>query len=76
MRDALGLTILPSLVGSGAKVHVVNPHGRKEGEALLPGVLWETDPYAAAEGADCLLLLTEWNSGDAMRAAPVHAAAE
>jgi len=61
MRDAPSLTILPSLVGSGAKVRAVDPHGRKEGEALLPGVIWETDPYAAAEGADCLLILTEWN---------------
>ncbi|RGP38763.1 UDP-glucose dehydrogenase family protein [Pseudotabrizicola alkalilacus] len=61
MRDAPSLTILPALVGSGARVRAVDPHGRKEGEALLPGVIWETDPYAAAAGADCLLILTEWN---------------
>ena len=61
MRDAPALTIVPALVGQGARVRVVDPHGRKEGEALLPGVSWETDPYTAAEGADCLLILTEWN---------------
>ncbi len=61
MRDAPALTIVPALVGSGARVRVVDPHGRKEGEALLPGVAWEEDPYAAAEGAECLLILTEWN---------------
>ncbi|MBQ2263746.1 MAG: UDP-glucose/GDP-mannose dehydrogenase family protein [Loktanella sp.] len=61
MRDAPSLTLVPALVGSGAKVRVVDPHGRKEGEALLPGVEWLTDPYAAAAGADCLLILTEWN---------------
>jgi UDPglucose 6-dehydrogenase len=61
MRDAPSLTIVPALVGQGAKVRIVDPHGRKEGEALLPGVAWETDPYAAAAGADCLLILTEWN---------------
>ncbi len=61
MRDAPSLTVVPALVGGGAKVCVVDPHGRKEGEALLPGVVWEADPYAAAEGADCLLILTEWN---------------
>jgi UDPglucose 6-dehydrogenase len=61
MRDAPSLTIVPALVGNGARIRVVDPHGRKEGEALLPGVQWETDPYSAASGADCLLILTEWN---------------
>jgi UDP-glucose 6-dehydrogenase len=61
MRDAPSLTILPALVGGGAKVRVVDPKGRREGEALLPGVDWHDDAYAAASGADCLLILTEWN---------------
>ena len=61
MREAPSLTIVPALVGSGARVRVVDPHGRKEGEALLPGAGWQTDPYEAAQGADCLLILTEWN---------------
>ncbi|WP_322892347.1 MULTISPECIES: UDP-glucose/GDP-mannose dehydrogenase family protein [unclassified Yoonia] len=61
MRDAPSLTVIPALVGGGAKVRVVDPHGRKEGEALLPGVTWAVDPYEAAQGADCLLILTEWN---------------
>ena len=61
MRDAPSLTVVPALVGGGAKLRVVDPHGRKEGEALLPGVEWYTDPYAAAQDADCLLILTEWN---------------
>ena len=61
MRDAPSLTVVPALVGGGAKLRVVDPHGRKEGEALLPGVDWQSDPYGAAEGADCLLILTEWN---------------
>ncbi|WFE75890.1 UDP-glucose/GDP-mannose dehydrogenase family protein [Roseinatronobacter sp. S2] len=61
MRDAPSLTIVPALVGGGALVRVVDPHGRKEGEALLPGVHWVEDPYSAVAGADCLLILTEWN---------------
>jgi UDPglucose 6-dehydrogenase len=61
MRDAPSLTVVPALVGGGAKVRVVDPHGKREGEALLPGVEWVEDPYAAAKGADCLLILTEWN---------------
>jgi len=61
MREAPSLTIVPSLVGAGAAVRVVDPQGRREGEALLPGVEWHDDPYAATEGADALVLLTEWN---------------
>ncbi len=61
MRDAPALTVVPALVGSGAKVRVVDPQGRHEGEALLPGVSWLDDPYKAANNADLLVLLTEWN---------------
>lgn len=61
MRDAPSLTIVPALVGGGAKVTVVDPQGHHEGEALLPGVTWQEDPYTAADGADVLVLLTEWN---------------
>ncbi|MDF1872313.1 UDP-glucose/GDP-mannose dehydrogenase family protein [Vannielia sp.] len=61
MRDAPSLTIVPALVGGGAKVRVVDPQGRHEGEKLLPGVDWVEDPYAAAEGANALVLITEWN---------------
>jgi UDPglucose 6-dehydrogenase len=61
MREAPSLTIVPALVGGGAKVRVVDPQGRREGEALLPGVEWMEDPYTAAAGADAVILLTEWN---------------
>ncbi len=61
MRDAPSLTILPALVGQGARVCVVDPQGRREGAALLPGVSWQDDPYAAATGADAVVILTEWN---------------
>ncbi len=61
MRDAPSLTIVPAMIGGGAKVRVVDPQGLREGEELLPGVTWETDPYAVALDADLLVLLTEWN---------------
>ncbi|MEO1679132.1 MAG: UDP-glucose/GDP-mannose dehydrogenase family protein [Pseudomonadota bacterium] len=61
MREAPSLTIVPALVGGGARVRVVDPQGRREGDALLPGVEWYDDPYAAAAEADALVILTEWN---------------
>jgi len=61
MRDAPSLTIVPALVGGGAKVRVTDPQGKHEGEALLPGVSWVEDAYKAAHNADLLVILTEWN---------------
>jgi len=61
MREAPSLTIVPALVGGGARVRVVDPQGRREGEALLPTVEWHDDPYQAAKGADLVVILTEWN---------------
>ena len=61
MRDAPSLTIVPSLVGNGAKVRVVDPQGKREGETLLPGVSWFDDAYKAVQNADALVILTEWN---------------
>jgi UDPglucose 6-dehydrogenase len=61
MRDAPSLTIVPALVGAGAKVRVSDPQGRHEGEAMLPGVKWVDNPYQAANEADLVVMLTEWN---------------
>ena len=61
MREAPSLKVVPALVGGGARVRVVDPQGRREGERLLPGVSWHEDAYEAAEGADLVVILTEWN---------------
>ena len=61
MRDAPSLTIVPALIGGGARVRVVDPQGKREGEDLLPGVTWHEDAYDAAQDADAVVLLTEWN---------------
>ena len=61
MRDAPSLTIVPALIGAGAKVRAVDPQGMREAEHLLPGVSWMDDAYKAVQKADCVVLLTEWN---------------
>ena len=61
MRDAPSLTIVPALIGAGAKVRAVDPQGLREAQQMLPGVHWMEDAYKAAQKADCLVLLTEWN---------------
>jgi UDPglucose 6-dehydrogenase len=61
MRDAPSLTIVPALIGAGARVRVCDPQGRHEGTTLLPGVHWAEDAYKAVQNADLVVLLTEWN---------------
>jgi len=61
MRAAPSLTIVPALVGAGAQVRVVDPQGEREGRLMLPGVEWMASAYAAADGADAVVILTEWN---------------
>ena len=61
MRDSPSLTIVPWLVGNGAKIRVVDPQGKREGEALLPSVVWSKDAYKATQNADAVVILTEWN---------------
>jgi len=61
MRDAPSLTIVPALIGGGAQVRVVDPQGQGEGRHMLPGVTWCDSPYEAAQDADLIVTLTEWN---------------
>jgi UDPglucose 6-dehydrogenase len=61
MREAPSLEILPRLQQAGAKVRAFDPEAMKAAEQLLPGVDWCTDAYDAMQGADIVVLLTEWN---------------
>lgn len=61
MRDAPSLEIVPALQAAGARVTAFDPAGMPEAQKLLRGVSWCNDTYAAIDGADALVLLTEWN---------------
>jgi UDPglucose 6-dehydrogenase len=61
MRDSPSLVILPALQSEGADLRVFDPEGMTEAKRLLPGVHWCEDTYDALEGADAVVLLTEWN---------------
>ncbi len=63
MRDAPALSILPALIDKGALVKAHDPQGMDEARGLLPaGVEYCDDLYAVFEGADAVVLLTEWNA--------------
>ena len=62
MREAPSLAIGPALMAEGAKVRAHDPEGIAEARKLMPDLTYCDDPYAAMNGADALVLVTEWNS--------------
>lgn len=62
MRDAPSLVIVPELIAAGASITACDPEGGEEARKLLVGVDWVDDAYAAADGADALVIITEWNA--------------
>jgi UDPglucose 6-dehydrogenase len=60
MRDSPSLVILPELIKQGARVRCYDPEGMNEAKKHLQ-VEMCPDAYAALEGADGVVILTEWN---------------
>jgi UDPglucose 6-dehydrogenase len=73
MREAPSLEIIPALMSQGAAVQAFDPEGSHEARQLLPGVTIKTGPYDVAEGADVLVILTEWDQFRALDLERVHA---
>ena len=61
MRDAPSLDVAPDLIAMGATVQAFDPEGMTEAAHLLPGVVFKDGPYDAVEGADVVVILTEWD---------------
>src|SRR5689334_20223649 len=61
MREAPSLTILPALQEAGAEIRAFDPEGVDEARPLLPGIAFSATAYEAMDGADAVVLLTEWN---------------
>jgi UDPglucose 6-dehydrogenase len=62
MRDSPSLSILPPLAAAGATVRAFDPEGMAEASKLMPDLVYCADAYATMEGADALVLITEWNA--------------
>jgi UDPglucose 6-dehydrogenase len=62
MREAPSLDIIRALQEAGAIVKAYDPEGMSAARDLLPNVHFALDPYAAAEGADVLVIVTEWSA--------------
>ena len=65
MRDSPAIAVAQTLTDAGVKVAAYDPEGMELARPLMPEVRMCPDPYAAIEGADAIVLVTEW---DAFRA--------
>jgi UDPglucose 6-dehydrogenase len=65
IRESPSLSVIPALQAAGAIVRAYDPKGMAAASTQLANVEWCDGPYHAAEGAECVVILTEW---DAFRA--------
>ena len=61
MREAPSIPIVNALVERGAEVLAYDPVAREQAEKIFSGITFSDDPYAAADGADALVIVTEWD---------------
>ena len=61
MRDAPSLSILRAMIERGARVRAYDPQAMANARKLLPEVVLCENAYDVCEGADVLVVLTEWN---------------
>jgi UDPglucose 6-dehydrogenase len=61
MRDAPSIPLVRGLVERGAEVIAFDPVAREQAEKILTGIEYAADAYAAADGADAVVIVTEWD---------------
>jgi len=61
MRDAPSIEIIHMLQHEGAQVKAYDPVAMNNAKKIMPNLTYCDSPYAVADGADGLVLVTEWN---------------
>lgn len=61
LRESPALAIAEQLLAAGCSVRVYDPEAMEEGIKTLPAMIPCADAYDAVQGADGLVLVTEWN---------------
>src|ERR1700728_4892656 len=60
VRFAPSITLVKALLAEGAAVRAYDPEAMEKAKLVLPSGAYCSNPYDAAEGADAIVLLTEW----------------
>jgi UDPglucose 6-dehydrogenase len=61
MRDAPSIPLVEALVEGGAEVIAFDPVGREQAEKVLPKIAYAESAESVADGADALVVVTEWD---------------
>jgi UDPglucose 6-dehydrogenase len=61
MRDAPSIPLVKGLLDGGASVTAFDPVGREQAEPLMPGITFAASAEEVADGADALVVVTEWD---------------
>jgi UDPglucose 6-dehydrogenase len=61
MRDAPSIPLVEGLLERGAHVSAFDPVAREQAEKVRSGGDFANDAYAAADGADAVVIVTEWD---------------
>ncbi|OCO98184.1 MULTISPECIES: UDP-glucose 6-dehydrogenase [unclassified Ensifer] len=61
MRDSPAIAIVQTLQDAGAHVIGYDPEGMENAKKVIDGIDYAGDPYEAANEADALVIVTEWN---------------
>jgi UDPglucose 6-dehydrogenase len=72
LRDAPSLSVIHMLQSEGAIVRVYDPVAMDKAQEIVPNVLYCDSPYSAAEDADAVFLITEWNEFKQLDMARIH----
>jgi UDPglucose 6-dehydrogenase len=73
MREAASLVIVPALQAAGARIRAYDPEGMEQAKLVLADVDYAPDAYGCVEGADALVILTEWDAFRALDLARIKA---
>ncbi|MGY4291873.1 UDPglucose 6-dehydrogenase [Bradyrhizobium sp. LM2.7] len=60
MRDAPSIPLVTGLLDMGARVKAFDPVGMEQAKGELPSITYCEDAYACAQGADAIVIVTEW----------------
>jgi UDPglucose 6-dehydrogenase len=61
VRSSVAISVVQQLLAEGAEVRAYDPKAMEKAKALVPGAIMVENPEEVADGADALLILTEWN---------------
>jgi UDPglucose 6-dehydrogenase len=61
MRDSPAMAVIQTLQDAGAQIRAYDPEGMEQAKLVLSNVTYCTGAYAAMEGADALVIVTEWD---------------